>query len=276
MCDPEANKVSCHNEGKTRKIQNDFENYLEKIRSNTRYTSSIVNEGQPGRVHGDFCDFREITPGQQIIFVIDKFQIVRNMQFVANGLFGFVLALNISLAVFMSVVLKYMLIWNFGNLMQEQTNLRNQQTIEIFNSTNLTFSTSSVKGSLGYWITSSSSEWTLFAVLDVCFSVRLCVLVICLGNVHFTSINFNSRLSQALLQAQKIADLIDMQGMGNKYFQGRQVMTPNEANTALAFITENSGNPMAFSAAGLFCFSRNLIMVIFSIITTYLVFLLQV
>ncbi len=209
-----------------------------------------------GRMRGDFCEFQEMTPGQQILFVINKFQTVRNMQGAANGLFGWVLALNTGLTVFMVVVLKYMLIWNLGHSMKQ-------------NRTDVNHSSSAAAET-------QYSEWAMFGLLNICFSFRLFVLVICLGNVHFASVKFNSKLSQALFQAQKIADVVDSQGMSNKYFQGRQVMTSSEANTVLAFITENSANPLAFSAAGLFCFSRNLILVIISIITTYLVFLLQV
>lgn len=241
------------NGGKCRKIQNDFENYLEQI----RHGGIQASINMEGRMHGDFCEFQEMTPGQQILFVINKFQTVRNMQGASNGLFGWVLALNTGLTVFMVVVLKYMLIWNLGHSMK----LTHSADINQLNN--------SAAGT-------QYSEWAMFSLLDMCFSFRLFVLVICLGNVHFTSIKFNAKLSQALLQAQKITDVVDSQGMSNKYFRGRQIMTSSEANTVLAFITENSANPMAFSAAGLFCFSRNLILVIISIITTYLVFLLQV
>lgn len=265
--DSTSSKVATYDGPKSRKMHNDFENYLEQIRYYTGGPPPLGNER--GRARGDFGDSRDMTPGQQILYVIDKFQAVRNMQNSTNNLFGFVLAVNTGLTVFVSVVLKYMLIWTFGNVVKDYYRGPNiNATGSVGNDGNAHHDEK--------FIPDSSCQWAMFAILNGCFCARLMVLVTCLGNVHYTSQRFNSTLSLALLQIQKIVDVIEAQGLSNKYFQGRLVITATEANAVLGFITENSANPMAFSAAGLFCFSRNLILVIISIVITYLVFLLQV
>lgn len=272
QCDATSSKVP--DDGpKSRKMHNDFENYLEQIRHYTGNPLPIGNER--GRPRGDFGDFREMTPGQQILYVIDKFQAVRIMQNSTNSLFGFVLAVNTGLTMFMCVVLKYMLIWNFGNLVKYYYH---NPTVNVTaaNESSIVLAINNGSGHQMVLVTDSPSQWIMFAILNACFGIRLLVLVICLGNVHYASTRFNATLSLALLQVQKIVDVIEAQGLSNKYFQGRSVITSTEATAVLGFITENSANPLAFSAAGLFCFSRNLMLVIISIVTTYLVFLLQV
>lgn len=242
--------------GKNRKIKNDLEHHLEK-----RYSCEMLKDEmeEKNKLRLDFGDFvQEMSLGQQILFVIEKFEAVRNMQNAANRLFGCVLAINTGLMVFMVVVLKYILVWSFWNF--------------------LNMSESDNGDVAPPQLVHSHPEWAMFGILNLCFVVRLFVLVVCLGNVHFSSVKFNSKLSQALLQSQKIVDVVERQGISEKvkYFRGRKVITASEVNTVLIFITDNSANPMAFSAGGLFCFCRGLTLVILSIITTYLVFLLQV
>ncbi|CAL8125282.1 unnamed protein product [Orchesella dallaii] len=274
--------VPITNGGKSRKIQMDFENYLQQIRNyndeqELSHLGSIDNpkSGKKQRQFLEYSPLRDLTPGQQMVHAIDTFQSVQNMQTAANGLFGFVLALNVGLMIFMCVVLKYMLIWNFGMLKRNAGAGGGVETPSYLGSYNASFPTKNSTMDVAH-IVNSPTEWTMFALFDICYFFRLLVLIVSLGNVHCRSLKFNSRLTRAFLQAQKIIDSLDFQGSSNKMFRGRPVLTPSEANMILAFITENSANPMAFSAAGLFVFSRNLILVIMSIIVTYLVFLLQV
>lgn len=57
---------------------------------------------------------------------------------------------------------------------------------------------------------------------------------------------------------------------------GRRMVTPTQASSLIAFMNLYNAQPVAFSAGGLFVFSKGLIMMIVSIIVSYLIFLLQV
>lgn len=226
------------------------------------------------------------------------------MQNLANSVFGNTLAVNIACIVGMNVILSYLVITNFmGPWKHDHENhgLGDNETLtfgEIDDLTNniTTANSTQLQSSsfLSYDHLESSQEWLMFLGLDLSMFIRMGVTVICLGRVHKTSLQFNQVVGKAFLTANRIIDEIatvslmrpscGVGGVGG--FDGRDtsnnmedmtrlLMTPTQTSSIIAFINMNNANPVAFTAGGLFVFSRGLILMIVSIILSYLVFLLQ-
>lgn len=253
----------------------------------------------------------QMTPGQQLCFVIRKLQHVSKMQNVTNNLFGCILALDIGFTVFMLVILKYLLIRNLGfhvaRLREMYMGSLNgtfsvatgagDNNDEIMNITSIA-SASALDGQQDM-LTISPYGWSLFLTFDVCFSLRIIVLIKFLGNVNSAAMKINVVLANALGKAQKLVDLVSVstnqsgdsvddnksqERMNNNnksnFMDGngkrRPLITSVEADTILAFLTVNSSQPIAFSVGGGFLtFSGSTIMLIVSVIISYVVFLLQ-
>lgn len=247
----------------------------------------------------------QMTPGQQLCFVIRKLQHVSKMQNVTNNLFGCILALDIGFTVFMLVILKYLLIRNLGfhvtrlremymgNLNGTFSVATGDNNDEIMNITSIA---SALDGQQDM-LTISPYGWSLFLTFDVCFSLRIIVLIKFLGNVNSAAMKINAVLANALGKAQKLVDLVStkqsgdsvddnksQEGMNNNnksnFMDGngkrRPLITSVEADTILAFLTVDSSQPIAFSVGGGFLtFSGSTIMLIVSVIISYVVFLLQ-
>ncbi|CAL8125279.1 unnamed protein product [Orchesella dallaii] len=168
-----------------------------------------------------------MTPGQKICYTIRKMQCVATMQTAVNDLFGLILALDVGFTVFMLVVLKYLLIRNMDvhiarlrqiYMVDEDTTgehgLSLLNTSTIIKSTNKNYSISEfgqvVDGSYGSDLfVSSPYGWLFFLGFDLCFSLRLIIVIYFLSKVYNASSKFNAALSKALLCAQKLADLLD-------------------------------------------------------------------
>lgn len=243
----------------------------------------------------------KMTPGQQICYVVRKMHRVGEMQKAVNALYGPFLAISIGFTVIILVILKYLLIRNMSTHMSSvrqdylDTNGANLVSPEL----NETLAISA--GSNNLYV-ESPHGWYFFLGFDICFSIRLMALTRILAKVHSASINFNLALSKVLLKAQKLTSLkawneakkrdnsfheymkaaehlccqnCGLEKLGRSETRAREIVTPIEADSVLAFVTSNSSHPIAFSAGGLFTFSGNTILLINSIIISYLVFLLQ-
>lgn len=244
-----------------------------------------------------------MTPGQQLCFVIRKLQHVAKMQNVTNNLFGSILALDIGFTMFMLVLLKYLLIrimgfhvarlrqMYFGNAIYNTTKytaaiVENDEADVILTTTSAP--TSSSANSLQELIINSPYGWLFFLTFDVCYSLRLIVLTKCLGNVNTSAVKINAVLANVLGKAQKLMDQVNTTsneennenrsslkkavsiGIGS-----RPLITSLEADTVLAFLAVNSTHPIAYSAGGVLTFSGSTIMLISSVVVSYVVFLLQ-
>ncbi len=146
-----------------------------------------------------------MTPGQQLCFVIRKLHHVAKMQNVTNNLFGCTIALDIGFTVFMLVILKYLLIRNLGfhvSRLREMYMESLNETLYAAAADNDTINTATSASML----TISPYGWLLFLTFDVCFSIRIFVLIKCLGNVNSAAMKINGVLASALAKAQKLAD----------------------------------------------------------------------
>lgn len=125
-----------------------------------------------------------------------------------------------------------------------------------------------------------NAEWIMFLGLDLSLLIRLAIVIISLGRVHQTSLQFNLMMGKAFLTANQVIDeltetLAQNCGQAQADEVGKLMMTSTQTSSILAFINLNNANPVAFSGGGLFLFSRGLLLMIVSIIISYLVFLLQ-
>lgn len=238
----------------------------------------------------------QLTPGQLICFGIRKMHRVSKMQDVTNCLFGPILALDIGFTVCLVVLLTYSLIQHMG---AQVSRLRSSYLAEFSPSVNPQINASSVDAVVDNStaiipqtdpLGTTPYSWLFFLGFDLCFSFRLVILVMCLSNVYTASMKFNQMLNKVLGMAQRVTDAEgsgsfccgdeDLEIMNEKNRkgnekEGRPLMTASEADTALAFLAVNSSQPIAFSAGGLLTFSNSTIMLIVSVVISYLVFLFQ-
>lgn len=271
--------------------KNDFTSYIEQIRElnpgligpgSIPVSESPSPESSAGSKPRSSLSNLQTTPGKALGHAARKFLKLASMQSLANSVFGTSLAVNIGCIVIMNVILKYLVITNFihhlavsqvdnGTIFFDDPTSDNMTLEQPWNltTTNLT------------QVLKSSSEWLMFLGLDTSMFIRLGVIVISLGKVHKTALQFNQVMGRAFLAANQIVDEAATQlaaspeAYPNAEHVAKLLMTPTQSSSIIAFMNLNNANPVAFSAGGLFVFSRGLLLMILSIIVSYLVFLLQ-
>jgi hypothetical protein len=95
----------------------------------------------------------------------------------------------------------------------------------------------------------------LFAGQGIIYLIRLLIVLISLGNVHQASTWLDVEIASSLMNVKK--------------------PKASDINLIQVHLLGSQANPVAFSAGGFFILSRGTLLYAFSIITTYIVFLLQ-
>jgi len=95
----------------------------------------------------------------------------------------------------------------------------------------------------------------LHAGQGLIFLIRLLIVLISLGNVHEYSRWFDNEVAGSLMAVKE--------------------PKPSDINLIQVHLLGNQANPVSFSAGGFFIISRGTLLYSFSIITTYIVFMLQ-
>ncbi|CAL8125270.1 unnamed protein product [Orchesella dallaii] len=230
-----------------------------------------------------------MTPGQKICYVISKMQCVSTMQSTVNGVIGPFIALDLVFIVVQVVILTYLLIRNIGvhisGLYPESQN--SYIPVQEYNASAIITSNAKFLNNEGtetktYLFIASPYGWLFFFGCDLCLAIRLILIIKYLAKVYNSSVKFNGALSNALITAQRLTDLLPkVRGElenEKKYVlleEVRPLVTSTEAHTIVTFVSVNSANPVAATAGGLFTFTGSTILLIASVIISYVVFLLQ-
>ncbi|CAL8125288.1 unnamed protein product [Orchesella dallaii] len=288
---PPSDADNFHTSHKQAKLQNELESYMDQIRELNpgliSQSDSFKPISTPPPRPPSFSSLKT-TPGKSLTHAARKFQCIATMQNITNSVFGYILAINIGCVVGMSVILKYLIVRNLtsgvGIGKQSESNpLTSEVNVEIGEdeliSSNFTTNIAATNSSDSVYTAINpyqfGSEWITFLGLDLSMMIRLGVTVICLGNVHRSSLQFNSVMGKAFLAASRLNDeLVNVLGSDGEEL-AKMMMTPTQTSALIAFMNLNNSQPVAFTAGGLFVFSRGLILMIISIIISYLVFLLQ-
>lgn len=185
-----------------------------------------------------------LTPSVKIIYAMNKMETVSKMQRSANKIFSTLLLVDTGFSTIMVVLLKYLLIATIkGVLARIRSNEADTELGQI------------LYGGL------------IFLGFDICFATRIILLTKYLGKVNTASTNFNrvlGSLSNSISESEIKGNVPSNVGVNSIV-----------SHRILAFLTVNCNQPIAFTAGGLFTFTSSSILVVISIVTTYVVFLLQ-
>jgi hypothetical protein len=194
----------------------------------------------------------EPNPTEPIMTAIKRISFISMKQRLINCIFGPILALDIAWLVIHVCLLFFLQIKSLG--MASNSNFNSIElplNDTILNSSNFDMT---LTGDFGFY-TRTTNRIGFFAGQGLIYLIRLMIVLISLGNVHETTRWFDSQITSNLMRVKKPK---------SKDLQLIQV-----------HLLGSQSNPIAFSAGGFFIFSRGTILYVFSIVTTYVIFMLQ-
>lgn len=194
----------------------------------------------------------ESSPTEPIMTAIKRYSFISMKQRLINCIFGPILALNIAWIVIQVCLLFFLQIKSLGMASHSLLTAPTEYSV-VTNETTTSISTQPYDAVEFYMNTTSRIGF--FAGQGLIYFIRLMIVLISLGNVHEATRWFDSELTNNLMKVKK----------------------PKSSDLQLiqVHLLGSQSNPVAFSAGGFFLFTRGTILYVFSIVTTYVIFMLQ-
>ncbi|CAG7831439.1 unnamed protein product [Allacma fusca] len=186
--------------------------------------------------------FREKNPIGAMVKSIKSFSCIVGMQNLISGTFGSQLALNTALHVFLTCCYFFLLLTNYNPTLASSDDSSLQKP-----------------NYYSYLILWNST----------CILTRLLTVFMSFGNFHHASLGFTASLSEQFINNQ----LKDEDNSGIFVESEKRAKYIQLIST---FLVSQQSNPCCISAGGYFVFSRSTLVAAFSIIITYVIFLVQV
>jgi len=204
----------------------------------------------------------ESSPTEPIMTAIKRYSYISRKQRLINCIFGPILALDIAWLVIHVCLLFFLQIKSLG--LQSNANskgaggfggVHNLDRINNETAIPATSFSNAYGSDENDFYSNTSNRIGFFATQGLIYLIRLMIVLISLGNVHDATRWFDSEITSNLMKIKK----------------------PKSSDLQLiqVHLLGSQSNPVAFSAGGFFIFSRGTILYVFSIVTTYVIFMLQ-